>query len=301
MLGGAAVELRRASLLAAARSPAHHAKERAWVVGVNKDVPIAERNSQHRYSKRNDSSSPRLLSLETSGCEPVGAALLLQPSSCEPEDRFCTAGPNIDGPGSMARKSSAAGVAALTFAELVMRLETAMGRASLLLNDRLGTLKHKYCNGHLSRVQETELCDVADRLCTAAYHVQKWAYLLKPKSEQAKKPSKPTQIESTEEAFSAVHFSLPRLIIGAAEAHHGLADVVKVHGTGAEDRVRLLGIPIEDLWAIVPHLERLLLRLGRLSSSLKAESLRDFIPKYFGRAIGSKPARQLLKYLFVHA
>jgi len=168
-----------------------------------------------------------------------------------------------------------------------------MGQASLLLSDRLRALKSKCQAGSkLSSAQEEELCGVADGVAAASYHVAKWAFLLRPKGDtQAMKPSKPPRNESTEEAFASVHFSLPRLMVSASEAQRGLTAAVKT-------RLRVQGIPAEDVRAIVPHLERLLLRLGRLSSSLRLpENPRQFIPRYFAPAIGWKPAKMLLQYL----
>jgi len=175
-----------------------------------------------------------------------------------------------------------------------------MGQASLLLSDRLRALKSKCQAGSkLSSAQEEELCGVADGVAAASYHVAKWAFLLRPKGDtQAMKPSKPPRNESTEEAFASVHFSLPRLMVSASEAQRGLTAAVKAHGAGTETRLRVQGIPAEDVRAIVPHLERLLLRLGRLSSSLRLpENPRQFIPRYFAPAIGWKPAKMLLQYL----
>eukprot|EP00415_Alexandrium_ostenfeldii_P000951 UN0951 len=87
-------------------------------------------------------------------------------------------------------------------------------------------------------------------------------------------------------------------MVSGSEAQKALQAAVKAHGDRAQDRVRLQGVPIEDLQAIVPHLERLLMRLGRLSSSMRLPpNPRKFIPEYFAPAIGWKPARMLLLYL----
>merc|ERR1712039_1134833 len=103
--------------------------------------------------------------------------------------------------------------------------------------------------------------------------------------------------ENREEAFAAVHFALPKLMVNTTEAHRTLEAVVKTHGAGAEAHVKSLGVPIDDIRAVAPHLERLLLRLGRLSMAVKTDRpLHMFVPEYFAPALGLKIARKLLPY-----
>mmetsp|Transcript_102058 Transcript_102058/g.288800 ORF Transcript_102058/g.288800 Transcript_102058/m.288800 type:complete len:355 (-) Transcript_102058:111-1175(-) len=246
--------------------------------------------------------SPRLTSLETSSTEPLGAPLLPPPQApnAEPDERFCTGGPNIDGPGAGSRKFSKTSAVELSFQEMVARLEAALSQASMLLNDRLRALKSKCHLARLSDEQEAELCEIADGVAAAAYHAQKWAFLLQ-KPEKARQPAKPPRCESAEEAFAAMHFTMPKLMVNATEAQKELANVVKKHGNKAQEHVIGLGVCMDDVRAIEPHLEHLLLRLGRLAHSIRVirqESLREFVPIYFARAIGLKPARRLLVCLF---
>lgn len=244
--------------------------------------------------------SPRLLSLEFAAMDPSGAPLLApQPTGeedLEGVDRFCSAGPNIDGPGS-SKRSSLSSPADVAFPELVSRLEKQMNQASLLLNDRLRSLKGKCHTASLSQPQQAELCEISDGVAAAAYHVQKWAHAL-GRPDQFQRPTKPSSSERVEEAFAAVHFSLPKLMVNTTEVYRLLDAVVKTHGAKSEAHVKSLGVAADDIRAIAPHLERLLLRLGRLSTAIKPDRpLSTFIPEYFAPAIGLKLGRQLVPYI----
>merc|ERR1711920_417317 len=166
-----------------------------------------------------------------------------------------------------------------------------------LLNDRLRTLKDKCYNANLGEAQQAELCEISDGVGSAAYHVQKWAYV-RGRPGQFQRPTKPSRSDRVEEAFAAVHFSLPKLLVNTTEAYKLLDAIAKVHGDRSEAHVKSLGVSPDDVRAIVPHLERLLLRLGRLSTAIKADRpLSAFIPEYFAPAIGLKLARGLVPYL----
>lgn len=290
-----------------------------------------------------DDFSPRLLGVDTAsgGCEPTGAPLLPPPpvASGETEERFCTAGPNLDGPATGGRIKGLPSTAGMTFPQLIQQLEAATGQASLLLNDRLRSTQQRCRQITLSRQQEDELCEIADGISAAAYHVQKWAYSLQsvivlttpiptqpPSSRNrskaahyavlsqpltpvsdasshddqctSRRPPKPNKCEQAEEAFATVHYALPRLMVSASEAQKGLQALIKAHGDGAELHVRKLGIPVQDLRALVPHLERLISRLGRFSSSLRPDrQFRDFLHEHFSPCIGPKAARLTAMYV----
>lgn len=259
-----------------------------------------------------DEFSPRLAKAEPG--DHTGAPLLPPPKPKEDkdgghEDRFCTAGPTMEGMG--AKQQLSGNAEEMTFPELVQRLEAAMGQASLLMNDRLRSLQHRVIGqgAHLTDPQEKELCEIADGIASAAYHVQKWAHALTPKGPAAatnapSKPSKPSHCADAEEAFASVRFLLPKLMVSAAEAHKGLVNAEKEHGDKVEKKVRQAGVPIEDLRAIAPHLERIIARLGRLVGSVKpAPSLRTFIPDYFAPVLGGpvhgrKLAMRILPFIY---
>lgn len=196
--------------------------------------------------------------------EIVGAPLLPLPNE-KPEERFCVAGPYIAIPGAQALKTSGRSSSTIAFPDLVARLETGVGQASLLLSDRLHTLRER-CGGMLlPNSQTAELCEIADGINAASYHVQKWAHFLAA-SEHMKRPIKPTPCENGAEAFAAMHFAVPRLVVAATEAHRGLSARLKACSEKAEEQVRALGIPLEDLQALAPHLEIFVARVARLSS-----------------------------------
>lgn len=242
--------------------------------------------------------SPRLLR-EDSGEQVMGAPLLppTPTGKGETEDRFCVGGPDLGGCG-QARRSSNANFRTATFPEVVARMQAGMGQASLLLNDRLRTLQTR-CNAGaiLTASQEKELCEIADGATCASYHVQKWAHLFDGNAVQ--RPMKPWSCEEAEEAIASMHFAMPKLMVNSALAQKGLTAAIKEYGKEkVEERVRKLGIPAEDLRALAPHLERLVMRLGRVSSAVRpGRPLRDFLHEYFGPRLGKKPVERIIGFL----
>lgn len=227
--------------------------------------------------------SPRLIPADDSVM--VGAPLLPEPEDNAPEERFCVDGPVIATPGMPARRSAAAVVTVVPFSTLVTRMETSVGQAALLLNDRLRTLSLRATNTVLSGENLHELCEVADGVTAAAYHVQKWAALLAPAEENLRKPSKPGNCEEQAEAFAAMHCASPRILVAAAGANKGFLKAIKDHGEKAEASVNRTGIPTEDIRALGPHLEAVLHRLSRLSSKV-----RDPLKKLPASGYGVAPA-----------
>jgi len=216
--------------------------------------------------------SPRLFKVEPNAT--MGAPLLPPPrpksrdDSNGNEDRFCTSGPTLEGVGG--QKSVSSQAEELTFADLVVRLEAIMGQASLLISDRIQTLQRRSRGAKLTAAQVTELCEIADGISAATYHAAKWAYVLQPKGETAlSKPKKPSRCTDMEEASASLRYLIAKLAVTAAAAGKALADAVKTHGDEAEKKVRKMGVPIEDLQSLAPHLEWLIMRLGRLAGNVK--------------------------------
>jgi len=241
--------------------------------------------------------SPRLISLDD-GVEVVGAALLPDVDERPPE-RFCIDGPCIEAAGMPSRRSSGVHMSQLSFPMLVTRLEQAVTQASVMLCERLKTLRAVWQNsGRLSESQLADFCDLADGIAAASYHLQKWAAILSGAGGHAM-PPKPSRCEDADEAFAVMHSATPRILIGAGESQKGLAAAIKAHGSEAEGHVNKLGVPTKDLRMMGPHLELIIGRLGRLSSRIRAERqrLRDFIPSYFTPVLGPKLAEHLLVYL----
>jgi hypothetical protein len=120
-----------------------------------------------------------------------------------------------------------------------------------------------------------ELCDIADALAAAAYHLQKWAAILAP-SEGLHKPNKPLHSEDKEEAFAVLHLSTSRVIVAAAAAGKGFKMASEEHNDEAESFVNSLGVPSQDIRALAPHLEALIFRVSCLSARLRpTQKLRD--------------------------
>mmetsp|Transcript_37265 Transcript_37265/g.107638 ORF Transcript_37265/g.107638 Transcript_37265/m.107638 type:complete len:300 (+) Transcript_37265:100-999(+) len=258
--------------------------------------------ARERLVPDDDGDSPRLIDFGEG--EVLSAAPLLPPPAVTDadEERFCIGGPDISGCGEP-KSSSTAMSAKLTFAQVVSRVEAAINQAALLLSDRLLVLQRR-CKGiQLDQPQMRELFDIADGIAAAAYHSQKWAYLLQfhlpPGVEaQPRKPTKPTPCPAREEAFACFHITLPRLMVSSSLAQQALNAILKAQGDNAEAFVNNLKIPTSDLRALAPHLERLVMRAGRLSSAVRpALSLTRFIPEYFGPVIGKSLAVRLLPYI----
>jgi len=258
---------------------------------------------QHKFDPKNrlgyveNEVSPRLQHLDAVGAEPLVGAPLLPPTQTESEsdERFCVGGPDLGSVG-QARRSTTT-VRAATLAELTTRFHGALGQAALLLNDRLRALQLRLGAGYtMLPSSETELLEVADALSAASYYVQKWAHLLDAGKTQ--KPSIPGKCEEVEEAIAMMHYGVPKLMVHGSTAQSGLSAVVKKHGDGAEAKVRGLGIDLEDLRALAPHLERMVMRLGRVASSLqRARSLNEFVVDYFQPRLGRKVAEALPAYI----
>lgn len=257
---------------------------------------------QHKFDPKNrldyfeNESSPRLQHIDTG--EPLTGAPLLPPTptGSESEERFCVGGPDLGSCGQI-RRSNSLNTSVATFAELTARLEAALGQASLLLNDRLRSLQNRMNAGYtLPPAQQAELLEVADGVSTAAYHMQKWAHIFDSGSTQ--KPTIPGKCEEVDEAIAMVHYGLPKLMVHGSTAQNGLNAAIKKHGTMAEEKVRTQGIDIEDIRALAPHLERLVMRLGRISSSMqRGRSFREFIIEYFEPRLGRKVADHLATFI----
>lgn len=230
--------------------------------------------------------SPRLMPLDDNAV--VGPPLLPEPEEHSPEERFCMDFP-IGTPGMPCRRTTAVTETALPFPVLVTRMESSIGQASLLLNDRLRTLhlrlqKMTFCDSQLD-----ELCEIADGVVAAAYHLQKWACLLSPE-EGLRKPTKPGHCEDKDEAFAAMHCAAPRIIVAAAGATKGLQKAIHANGEKAEAVVNGIGVPTEDIRALAPHLEALVFRLSRLNARIREPKKDpDVVEQYFAPVIGSTP------------
>lgn len=185
------------------------------------------------------------------------------PAGFTSEALFCTEGPELGGCGQARRSNSKEG-STMTLPQLVARVKGVVNQASLLINERLATLRRR-CSGTLmSAEHRQELCEIAGGIDAAAYRVQKWAFALQGDSGELRKPVRPATCQTLDEAYAVFHAALPRLMINAAKAFKGLTAAVKAHGDEAEAELQSVGISSEDLRSLAPHLESLVHRLGRL-------------------------------------
>jgi len=210
--------------------------------------------------------SPRLLPFDDGMA--VGAPLLPQPEEHGPEERFCMDGPVIQIPGMPARRPATQGDGVLPFPTLVTRMESSVSQASLLLNDRLRTLHGRVQKATLSDLQISELCEIADGVCAAAYHVRKWAAALAPSDEGMQKPAKPGNCEDKDEALAVMHLATSHIIVASACVCKCLRKAITDHCDKAEATVNRIGVPTHDVRALAPHLEAVLCRLSRLSAKV---------------------------------
>merc|ERR1712048_866487 len=130
----------------------------------------------------------------------------------------------------------------------------------------------------------------------ATYHVQKWAHALKVQS-QPHKPVRPSRCDDLESTFACMHSAMPRLMVGGGEVQKALNTLCLQHGADSEAKVRRLGVPVEDLRALSPHLERYIARLGRLSTTLRPRQLGEFIFDHFKPALGTEASRRITDFV----
>jgi hypothetical protein len=153
-----------------------------------------------------------------------------------------------------------------------------MGQATVLLNNRLTSIQRKCRHAVLSEAQRCEICDVADRIAGAAYHVKKWAFNLRIAGQHLK-PNKPTACEDLEEALAVMRSASSWLLVCSSSVSKNLIDAVKAHGSEAETHLQKRGLQTDGLRALVPHLESCLLRLGRfMSNNFVSEHIQPIIP-----------------------
>lgn len=218
--------------------------------------------------------SPKLIPVDFQEVHNAGPLLPPPAHGSEQEERFCTGGPDISSCGQV-RRSDAAAVSNLTLPEVIARLEPAVGQASLLLNDRLRTFQARAQGKVLSAHQVQEIMSITDGVMAAAYHLQKWAFLLQPKGGELRQPTRQGHCESLEEAMALLHVAVPRITFAVAEAGRGLEAALKASGANIERKLRTVGISSLDLRAVGPHLEKIVFRLGSLSSDIRNAPKRE--------------------------
>merc|ERR1719443_2401533 len=65
-----------------------------------------------------------------------------------------------------------------------------------------------------------------------------------------------------------MHSATARISVGVAGAYKGMKNKIQEEGEKAEVAVNRIGVPTEDIRALVPHFEATIFRLGRLSARL---------------------------------
>lgn len=216
----------------------------------------------------------------------------------KPEPRFCIGGPVMDIPGAGARQDTGLNGHTVPLAKLVSRLDATMGQTALLLSERMRVVEHKLatCSSAPSDAQCTELCVIADGVAAAAYHVRKWAVLQEP--HRSKRPPKPSPCENVEEAFATMKSVVPRLMVSATDAQRVLLAIVGPEEDTASKRLEDLGVAVEDIRALSPHLEILVARLTRFGSKIgKAPGVHVFTVTHFSPTMGEKAALNIASFL----
>lgn len=247
--------------------------------------------------------SPRLTPFDAP-MEGIGAALLPELAHDDGE-KFCTTAPVVGDEGvRRSSRISAMNARSVSIWDTASRIDNFVAQATLLLSERVAGLRSRVRNATMVEHQSVELCDIADGVAAASYHLQKWIAVLDTYG-NPRPAQRPSHVESPEEAFAVLHTMLPRLSMSAKEAQRCFAAAAgnsagRVPGQTDEDRVRQLGVPPEDLRAFGPHLERLVARVGRLSSTLRVISNKEyceFVVKHFQLALGDKTARTIVAFL----
>eukprot|EP00747_Dinoflagellata_sp_TGD_P168193 gnl/TRDRNA2_/TRDRNA2_194001_c0_seq1.p1 gnl/TRDRNA2_/TRDRNA2_194001_c0~~gnl/TRDRNA2_/TRDRNA2_194001_c0_seq1.p1 ORF type:complete len:403 (+),score=51.90 gnl/TRDRNA2_/TRDRNA2_194001_c0_seq1:94-1302(+) len=274
-----------------------------WRRGGTGPLGAGNLQRRHTYSEGNrlgssigsgeEKNSPRLW--YAGQFEEHGAPLVAEaPRHDEPEERFCVTGVISDCHGPSRRHGLPTPTARAPYPDIVARLEAGIRQASLVLSDRFTMVQQKWQLCMLvTGPCFTELCEIADGLSTAAYHMQKWAALLG----DGKLPTKPMRCSDSSGAFATFHCALPRFMVNAKDVTRGLNAAITEYGPQAELHVEGLGIPTADIQALVPHLEHIVGRANRLLPKLRPTAYRDFLLNYFGPTIGRGNAQRLLPFL----
>mmetsp|Transcript_43745 Transcript_43745/g.81627 ORF Transcript_43745/g.81627 Transcript_43745/m.81627 type:complete len:305 (-) Transcript_43745:221-1135(-) len=230
-----------------------------------------------------DALSPKLLPLPDGAFSGVLGSALMPPSE-ETSGRFCTEGPKLafGGPMSQVDAGCASRVPLRQFA---VRLQSAISQAATLLVDRFQTLSRK----DFTQTQAEDLLKLSYGVQAASYNVQKWAAYLGNGDAPVSRPSQPS---TTEEALAMMNTALPRLVVAASNLQTGLRELVPavhVRSDGlsdeefhalmahekheieahAEGELLKLGISIDELYSVVPHMEQMIYQASCLVNSVR--------------------------------
>lgn len=175
------------------------------------------------------------------------------------------------------------------------RLHTAISQSSVLLLEKLSTLKKKQQQfPALACSQEGQLIGLAQGVQAVSYYVQKWSATL---SREGGLPSRPSEVSSAEEAMAILHLALPRIMVASSVLQIAIRNLVprvqlpdcaddptdeefelrsqaaeKAQGEAeakAELELRSHGISISDLYSIVLHMEHMVYQSSCLNNSFR--------------------------------
>lgn len=212
-----------------------------------------------------DALSPKLLPLPEGAFIGFGSALM--PPNEETAGRFCNEGPKLEfgGPMSQADTGCASRIPLRQFA---VRLQSAIAQAATLLVDRFQSMSRKE---EFTLTQAEDVVKLSYGVQAASYNVQKWAASLGHGEPPQSRPPVPA---NPEEALAMMNMALPRLVVAASSLQTGLRELVPaVHirsdGLNDEEELQRLGITIDELYSVVPHMEQMIYQASCLVNSLR--------------------------------
>lgn len=209
------------------------------------------------------------------------------PPNEEAAGRFCTEGPKLEFGGPMSQADSGAGNR-VPLRQFAVRLQSAIAQAATVLIDRHQSLTRQ--SSEFTATQDEEMMKLSYGVQAASYNVQKWATAL---GHGDAPPFKPPPPQSVEEALAMMNMALPRLVVASSNLQAGLRELVPpaapVYGEHlsaeelqeavaaekqeseqrAEAELNKVGISIDELYSVVPHMEHCIYEASCLLNSVE--------------------------------
>lgn len=233
-----------------------------------------------------DALSPKLMQLPEGGAFSGFFGSALMPPNEEAAGRFCTEAPKLEFGGPMSQADSGDGNR-VPLRQFAARLQSAIAQAATLLMDRHQSLTKQ--SPEFTATQDEEMMKLSYGVQAASYNVQKWAAAL---GHGDGPPFRPPPPQSVEEALAMMNMALPRLVVASSNLQAGLRELVPPtavsgdHMTAeelqeaaaaekqeaeqrAEEELNKLGITIDELYSILPHMEHCIYQASCLLNSVE--------------------------------
>eukprot|EP00438_Fugacium_kawagutii_P006085 Skav220311 [mRNA] locus=scaffold525:69951:70877:+ [translate_table: standard] len=234
-----------------------------------------------------DALSPKLMQLPEGGAFSGFFGSALMPPNEEAAGRFCTEAPKLEFGGPMSQADSG-DVNRVPLRQFAVRLQSAIAQAATLLMDRHQSLTKQ--SPEFTATQDEEMMKLSYGVQAASYNVQKWAAALGHGDGPAFRPPAP---QSVEEALAMMNMALPRLVVASSNLQAGLRELVPPtaavfgdHMTEeelqeaaaaekqeaeqrAEEELNRLGIAMDELYSILPHMEHCIYQASCLLNSVE--------------------------------